>query len=268
MDAINKKTASFLSKEMEQSYRSEYIKADKLRAIAGFLILTIAGLIFIKSDYLLFGISTSFRNLCIARFSTIFLVLIATWAIIRSKNFKIIDRLTLLSLIIISLLMLYVNSTRPPSYFQNMMIDFIVLLSFYVFIPNRLIFQIIPAILLTSFNIYIIFAFRELNLLGYLVFWVSQFFVNFIGIWASWHMHVYRREHFKTMSERGFIKAQLENSLKEIETLKECLPICSHCRNMKNYYEYWDKLEEYLEQKSDKVSSGLCPDCLKKTSTK
>jgi hypothetical protein len=265
MNPINRKTASFLSKEMEELYRSEYLSVDKLKTISGFVLLTITGLIFIKSDYLLFGTSETFWNLCIARITSIFLVVIATAFIIKSRNYKIIDRLTLLSLIIISLLMLYVNFTRPLSYFQNTIIDFIVLLSFYVFIPNRLIFQIVPGIVLSSFTIYIIVFYRELNTLGYLVFWVSQFFVNFIGIWASWHMHMYRREHFKTMSERSVIKHQLEDSLKEIETLKDCLPICSHCKSMKNYYEYWEKLEEYLEKNSGQVSSGMCPDCIQKT---
>ena len=58
---------------------------------------------------------------------------------------------------------------------------------------------------------------------------------------------------------------KLAVALINIKTLKGLLPICSHCKNIRDDKGYWHKVEEYLHQHSDiEFSHSLCPDCLKK----
>ena len=64
--------------------------------------------------------------------------------------------------------------------------------------------------------------------------------------------------HKKTIDE-------LELTLKEVKTLSGLLPICSHCKNIRNDKGYWQRVESYIGEHSEaKFSHGICPDCLKK----
>jgi PAS domain S-box-containing protein len=51
----------------------------------------------------------------------------------------------------------------------------------------------------------------------------------------------------------------------EMSSLKELLPICAHCRNVRDDKGYWQKLESYLHEHSDLTfSHGVCPSCIRK----
>ncbi|MFZ0450720.1 MAG: PAS domain-containing protein [Desulfatiglandaceae bacterium] len=42
------------------------------------------------------------------------------------------------------------------------------------------------------------------------------------------------------------------------------LPICSHCKKIRNDSEYWENIEEYITTHTGILfSHGICPDCLK-----
>jgi PAS domain-containing protein len=42
------------------------------------------------------------------------------------------------------------------------------------------------------------------------------------------------------------------------------LPICSHCKKIRNDSEYWENIEEYISAHTGLLfSHGICPDCLK-----
>lgn len=51
----------------------------------------------------------------------------------------------------------------------------------------------------------------------------------------------------------------------EMSRLKELLPICAHCRNVRDDKGYWQKLESYLHEHSDLTfTHGVCPSCIRK----
>jgi len=53
--------------------------------------------------------------------------------------------------------------------------------------------------------------------------------------------------------------------LADIMSLRELIPICMHCKNVRNDQGFWDKVEAYVgkHMKVD-FSHGICPDCMKK----
>lgn len=58
---------------------------------------------------------------------------------------------------------------------------------------------------------------------------------------------------------------ELQVALKNIKTLKGLIPICSHCKKIRNDKGYWDQLERYIKEHSEaQLTHGICPDCLKK----
>lgn len=57
---------------------------------------------------------------------------------------------------------------------------------------------------------------------------------------------------------------ELEATLKEIKTLRGILPICSHCKKIRNDEGYWDQIEAYIADHTDAdFSHSICPDCIK-----
>lgn len=57
---------------------------------------------------------------------------------------------------------------------------------------------------------------------------------------------------------------KLQNSIDEIKKLQGILPICTHCKKIRNDKGYWEQVECYIEEHSDaEFTHGLCPDCQK-----
>ena len=66
-------------------------------------------------------------------------------------------------------------------------------------------------------------------------------------------------------AEREFLVHELQDALSQIKTLSGFIPICSHCKKIRDDSGYWNKLETYIQENSDaQLSHGICPDCAKK----
>jgi GAF domain-containing protein len=56
---------------------------------------------------------------------------------------------------------------------------------------------------------------------------------------------------------------QLQSALQEVKTLQGLVPICSHCKKIRDQNGFWQPMELYISQRSEaKFSHGVCPDCL------
>lgn len=57
--------------------------------------------------------------------------------------------------------------------------------------------------------------------------------------------------------------AELEEAHREVHTLQGLLPICMHCKKIRNDDDRWERIESYLEDRSEVAfSHGLCNECL------
>jgi phosphoserine phosphatase RsbU/P len=64
-------------------------------------------------------------------------------------------------------------------------------------------------------------------------------------------------------SQSKLIK-ELKAALDEIDTLSGLLPICSHCKKIRDDSGYWQGVEHYIAARSDaEFSHGICPDCMR-----
>ncbi|MDZ7666119.1 MAG: MASE3 domain-containing protein [Desulfotignum sp.] len=69
----------------------------------------------------------------------------------------------------------------------------------------------------------------------------------------------------KVEEDRERTILQLQKALSEIKTLSGLLPICSHCKKIRDDRGYWNQLEDYIHEHSDvKFSHGICRECAKK----
>jgi len=56
---------------------------------------------------------------------------------------------------------------------------------------------------------------------------------------------------------------ELQHALDHVKTLEGPLPICMHCKKIRDDHGRWDQIEQYIVQRSDvDFSHGVCPECL------
>ena len=69
----------------------------------------------------------------------------------------------------------------------------------------------------------------------------------------------------KAEKEKEKLISQLESALKDVKQLSGLLPICSHCKKIRDDNGYWKQIESYLYEHSEaKFSHSICRDCAKK----
>jgi PleD family two-component response regulator len=55
---------------------------------------------------------------------------------------------------------------------------------------------------------------------------------------------------------------ELKDSITNVKRLNGMLPICAHCKKIRDDKGYWNQIEEYLSMHSDACfSHGMCPGC-------
>ncbi len=59
--------------------------------------------------------------------------------------------------------------------------------------------------------------------------------------------------------------AELQTAITEIKTLRGIVPICSHCKQIRDDQGYWNRVDTYISQHTEAMfSHSICPSCLKK----
>jgi len=66
-------------------------------------------------------------------------------------------------------------------------------------------------------------------------------------------------------AKKEMLIQELQTTLEEIKTLKGIIPICMHCKGIRDDKGAWNKLEKFITEHSDaQFSHGLCEECLDK----
>ena len=69
----------------------------------------------------------------------------------------------------------------------------------------------------------------------------------------------------KAEEERERLISELKKALVNIRTLKELIPVCAWCGNVRDDKGYWDQLENYIKEHAGvRFTHGICPKCVKK----
>lgn len=97
----------------------------------------------------------------------------------------------------------------------------------------------------------------------------SYFFVTIVmevGLGFAWLMICNQRLDFELRSSRDNLQLtndKLEKALSEVKSLSGIVPICMHCKNIRDDQGYWSLLEKYISEHSEaEFSHGICPKCM------
>ncbi|MCK4653239.1 MAG: response regulator [Candidatus Cloacimonetes bacterium] len=69
----------------------------------------------------------------------------------------------------------------------------------------------------------------------------------------------------KAEDEREKVIIDLQKALDEVKALSGLIPICSHCKKIRDDSGYWEQVEYYISKRSGvDFSHSICPECMKK----
>ncbi len=72
-------------------------------------------------------------------------------------------------------------------------------------------------------------------------------------------------ERKRLETERERLIQELQAALENVKTLSGLLPICSHCKKIRDDKGYWNRIESYISAHSSaRFTHGMCPDCTRK----
>ena len=71
------------------------------------------------------------------------------------------------------------------------------------------------------------------------------------------------RPHFELLGIYRHLEEKVEEKISQIKVLSGLLPICAHCKKIRDDAGYWESLEEYIDRHSEaRFSHGICPGCM------
>lgn len=102
--------------------------------------------------------------------------------------------------------------------------------------------------------------------------WFGALLMNMLvlGSVLAWNLDLTRRVRVKMREKQKTLEAEvaaritaLEEAETQLEDLARLLPICSHCKNIRDDKGYWNSVESFLcEHTQVNLTHGLCPHCL------
>mgnify|MGYP003645286011 CR=1 FL=1 len=67
----------------------------------------------------------------------------------------------------------------------------------------------------------------------------------------------------EVLSRQVVAQIELRQALNKVKQLGSMLPICAHCKNIRDDKGYWEEVESYISKHSDtQFTHGICPDCI------
>ncbi len=62
--------------------------------------------------------------------------------------------------------------------------------------------------------------------------------------------------------EKEELIAELQDTLEKVKVLSGFIPICAHCKNIRDDKGFWTQVEDYIRENSEaEFTHGICPDC-------
>lgn len=72
-------------------------------------------------------------------------------------------------------------------------------------------------------------------------------------------------ERKRSEEERKQLIQELQTALAEVKTLRGIIPICTQCKKIRDDDGYWQRVEQYIEERSDVLfTHGICDECAKR----
>jgi diguanylate cyclase (GGDEF)-like protein len=195
----------------EDAYRQQYLKADAAQAAWVIGLIQIPLLFFSSTDYLLFGWSTLFFVVGVLRLSLFAISISVILRLKRVSNPRTYDVLIACWMVVANGTVMVINTTRPPTFVQPVMLFAVLALALFVLIPNQTWHRLLFGGTFFTSNLTLWVTGRRVaepittNLL-----WGAVLLAILIGIAASSHLSRSRRRQFAARDSLERIRDDLQ----------------------------------------------------------
>ncbi len=199
--------------KLELSYRLFYLRQDAKQATKIILAFIVVNCLFTINDFRFSGEDeNNLFALLSLRFALLLFALIIAYILKTTRSVKVFDRLLFLWWAAISAMIIYIESSRPPSYLMHLLLDSLAVIAIYTTTSFRFQFQwLVAAILSISVMIMLVFLKPVEKPEVFMTALVALFLANIVGIAQSLQIHRFRRTHFKAMHSEKQLRKLMEH---------------------------------------------------------
>lgn len=253
----------FDSPELEQRYRLDRLPSNRRTLVAILTVTVVFQLLNLPTDWMLTGGGREFEVLLVIRVTGSVIAVAGAMIIARVRAPDLFERVATWWGMLTALGVVASFAVLPPGYTTHTAWSVFLVLAMYVVLPVSFTSQVVVAS---------IFTVGDALILTYLKVPVSRAMVadiltahccaHVLGLVVSWQFQRSRRDQFRAHREAELAQTQEQRALGELRMLQGILPICSHCKRIRNENGEWSQLEVYVRRHSDAdFSHSICPQC-------
>jgi diguanylate cyclase (GGDEF)-like protein len=195
---------------LEDQYRQHYLAADVRQALFFVLIVVLASLAFIPIDIGLLREQPLVMGLTLALRIGVILISAALVPLLRRvREPARYDRMLLAYSLVASAGQGLSALTRPANYYGTSTFEIVLVLYFYLLVPNVLPNRLLSAGLTSAFSLATLFFAREFSLLYWSSIPVALFGVHLVGFTSSIRANAYRRQEYRAIYEAKLLNERL-----------------------------------------------------------
>ena len=145
-------------------------------------------------------------------------------------------------------------------------------LLYYLFFNNRFGHTLFACAFQAIGTLLILYIFNDTPFLEFITAIIFLIPLNILGVTALRSLNRTKRREYLAIvdlqqanDEKEMLIQELKFALAEVNTLQGFIPICANCHNIRNDEGFWEKIEQYIQDRTEaQFSHGICPDCAKK----
>jgi hypothetical protein len=175
------------------------------------------------------------------------------------------DRLVFALMMALAGFQILVGWTRPAGFIEFMVKDICMVIAFFCLVPVPLPYQLpCSSLLLVGDCVNIALRRGNGDLNGLAPVALGGAFLMFaLGFYTSLQLNRQKRLLYLAGVVQGNLTRELESALAEIRTLSGIVPICCHCKMIRDEGGAWHPVEVYVKRNSHaEFSHGICPTCM------
>jgi hypothetical protein len=251
---------------LESAFRDFDFRATKRRMLAFVTIAATGMFVFSSMEFSYREWDGAFARVQATRFFVAGALVVFGAVLKRVRQRVLFEKFAFTVAIAISLIACTAPLHRPPDYLDNFIFDVLLILSYYLLFPLPLRLHVIPPLLVTAMQLIVLFTVKEVEGIHQIaVVTTSLLVANIVGIYASRQMNKVNRLRYLDFLRERELKHELQETLDRLDLLEGIIPICAHCKCIRNDVGDWEQVEAYVRSRSNvEFSHSVCPECARK----
>lgn len=201
--------------DLKDGYNRHHLGSDVRQSITVGAVWLIPNALFIFTDYLKYSGQPAFAKLLFMRLLLLFVFLAGFYLLKKARRYAAYSWLAFFLVSFALTTVFFARSFRPSVQAYYLGLDYIILLSIYLLVPNNLLFRTLPCVFFTFATLTSYFSvIPPLSIADLIVIIISHIFANGLGILTSARFYSSRRQQYESQARAQELRKDLiQNAL-------------------------------------------------------